>query len=62
MKEPRALTMGERWRLITSRSVEDHRLEEALASLPSIRSPPPDPSRGHVQWKRSLSASLVSSP
>ena len=49
MKEPRALTMGERWRLITSQSVEDHRLEQALASLPSIRSPRVRVGAGSIQ-------------
>ena len=39
MSEPRAMSLGDRWRRITSSGVQDHTLELALASLPSIRSP-----------------------
>lgn len=38
-RDKRPLSMGERWRRITSHGVDIHELERALASLPSIRNP-----------------------
>jgi len=39
MKERRPVSMGQRWRRISTQSVDDNRLELALDSLPSIRNP-----------------------
>lgn len=39
MKERRPISMGERWRRISTHSVDDKSLDLALATLPSIRSP-----------------------
>ncbi len=39
MKERRPISMGQRWRRISTLSVDDQSLELALASLPSIRNP-----------------------
>ena len=39
MKDRRPISMGQRWRRISTHSVDDNRLELALDSLPSIRSP-----------------------
>lgn len=39
MKPKRSMTLGERWRREANRGVDDRRLEQALAALPSIRQP-----------------------
>lgn len=37
MKERKPISLGERWRREANRRVDDHRLDRALATLPSIR-------------------------
>ena len=39
MRERRAITLGQRWRREANRGVDDRKLEQTLATLPSIRQP-----------------------